>query len=277
MKTILIATDFSPAALNAGNYAADMALVIKANLVLLHTYLVPVSYAEVPVAVNILDILKDVELRLTRIKADLNERTGDRIKIETRVKAGTFFHELKTASEEIKPYAVVMGSQGTSATERFLFGGHTVHAMKYLDWPLITVPLEAHFSAVKKIGLACDFDKVVERIPVDEITLLVNDFNASLHVLNTGKRTVYNPEIVFESGLLQEMIGSLKPEYHFITNESIDEGILEFVDENNIDLLVVLPKRRSILNSLIHRSATKQFVLHSHVPVMAIHSHTFNH
>jgi nucleotide-binding universal stress UspA family protein len=277
MKTILIATDFSPAALNAAFYAADMALVINANLVLLHTYQVPVSYAEVPVAVNIQDIVKDAEMQLERVKVNLNERTGNKIKIDTRIKEGAFFHELNKLSEEIKPYAVVMGSQGTSSTERFLFGGHTVHAMKHLDWPLITVPLNAHFSAVKKIGLACDFDKVVERIPVDEIKLLVNDFNASLHVLNTGKKTEYNPEIVFESGMLQEMIGSLNPEYHFITNESTDEGILEFVDENSIDLLVVLPKRRGILENLLHRSATKQFVLHSHVPVMAIHGKPVHH
>ncbi len=271
MKTILIATDFSPAALNATNYAADMAQVIHANLVLLHTYQVPVSYAEVPVAVNMSDLVTDAEIRLNRIKDDLIIRTGNRINIETRIKEGAFFYELKTVCEALKPYAVVMGSQGTSAAERFLFGGHTVHAMQHLEWPLITVPTEVHFSSVKKIGLACDFEKVVDTIPVDEIKLLVNDFNASLHVLNTGKRTEYNPDIVFESGLLQEMIGSLDPKYHFITAGNTDEGIMDFVDKNNIDLLLVLPKRRGIVKKLLHRSSTKQFVLHSHVPVMAIH------
>lgn len=271
MKTILVATDFSPSALNAAYYAADMAIVIDANLVLFHTYMMPVSYAEVPLAVSIQDIVKDAEIQLARLKDDLNKRTGGKINTNTRLKEGSFFHELKTICEEIKPYAVVMGSQGTSAVERFLFGGHTIHAMKNLDWPLITVPLEAHFSAVKKIGLACDFDKVVERIPVDEIAMLVNDFKADLHVLNTGKKTEYNPEIVFESGLLQEMIGELKPEYHFITHNDTDKGILDFVEKNNIDLLLVLPKRRALLEQLLHRSHTRQFVLHSHVPVMALH------
>jgi len=31
MKTILVATDFSPAALNASNYAADMAMATQAT------------------------------------------------------------------------------------------------------------------------------------------------------------------------------------------------------------------------------------------------------
>ena len=164
-----------------------------------------------------------------------------------------------------------MGSQGTTAAERLLFGSHTVYAMKHLVWPLITVPPQAKFSAVKKIGLACDFNKVVETTPVDEIKTLVNDFHAELHVLNTGKKEVFNPELVFESGLLQEMLAALKPEYHFITNENTDEGIMDFAEKNNIDLLVVLPKRHGLLEKLFLKSHSKQLVLHSHVPVMALH------
>jgi nucleotide-binding universal stress UspA family protein len=38
MKTILIATDFSPAAFNAANYAAGMGRVCNADLSLLHIY-----------------------------------------------------------------------------------------------------------------------------------------------------------------------------------------------------------------------------------------------
>jgi nucleotide-binding universal stress UspA family protein len=271
MKTILIATDFSPAALNAATYATDMAQVIDANLILFHSYQVPVSYAEVPVAVNMSDLVKDAQTRMNQVKDELLKRSSNRINIDTRIQEGAFFYELKRICEAVKPYAVVMGSQGTSAVERFLFGGHAVHAMQSLDWPLITVPPAVHFSAVKKIGLACDFDKVVDTTPVEEIKMLVNDFNASLHVLNTGKRTEYNPDIVFESGMLQEMIGSLKPQYHFITAGNTDEGIMDFVEKNGIDLLLVLPKRRGILKKLVHKSTTKQFVLHSHVPVMAIH------
>ena len=36
MKTIILATDFSSAASNAANYAADMAVALKADLLLLN-------------------------------------------------------------------------------------------------------------------------------------------------------------------------------------------------------------------------------------------------
>ena len=271
MKTILVATDFSPAALNAANYAADMALAINADILLLHVYQIPVVYLEVPVAVNEEGIMQDAEKEILKLKKELIQKTGGKLNMETEVRMSIFFPELKTVCERIKPYTVVMGSQGKTAAERLLFGSHAVYAMKHLMWPLITVPLGATFSSVKKIGLACDFDKVVDTTPVDEIKILVNDFNAELHVLNTGKKEVFNPEIVFESGVLEEMLAPKKPNYHFITNQNTDEGIMDFAEKNHIDLLVVLPKRHGLLDKLIHKSHTKQLVLHSHVPVMALH------
>jgi len=271
MKTILVATDFSPSALNASHYAADMAMAISADVLLLHTYSLPVSFSEIPVTVSIQAIEQNAEHMVNELKNELTKRTAGKVKIKSQARAGAFFHELKVICENIKPYTVVMGSQGTTAMERLLFGSHAVHAMKHLEWPLITVPPEAKFSAVKKIGLACDFDHVVESVPVDEIKMLVDDFHAELHILNIGNKREFKPELIFESGLLQEMLVTLKPQYHFITHENIDEGIMNFAEKMNIDLLIVLPKRHGFADKLIHASHTKRFVLHSHVPVMAIH------
>ena len=271
MKKILVATDFSPAALNAANYAADMASAINAEIILFHVYHIPVSYSEIPVIVNEEEMIQNAENSINEVKEQLTQKTGGKLNISTEVKTGVFFQELKMVCERIRPYSVVMGSQGTTAAERLFFGSHTVHAMKNLLWPLITIPPEARFSFFKKVGLACDFDSVVDTTPVEEIKMLVNDFHAELHILNTGREKEFEPELVFESELLQEMLAALKPHYHFITNKDIDEGIIDFAEKNHIDLLVVLPKRHGLLDKLIHKSHTKQLVLHSHVPVMALH------
>ena len=271
MKKILVATDFSPAALNATNYAADMALAINADIILFHVYHIPVSYSEIPVVVNVEEMMQNAEQAINGVKEQLSQKTGGKLNIATEVKTGIFFPELKTVCERIRPYSVVMGSQGRTAAERLFFGSQAVYAMKNLMWPLITVPPEARFSFFKKVGLACDFEKVIDTTPVDEIKMLVNDFHAELHILNTGKEKEFKPEMVFESGLLQEMLVSLKPNYHFITDKDTDEGIIDFAEKNHIDLLIVLPKRHGLLDKLIYKSHTKQLVMHSHVPVMALH------
>ena len=271
MKTIIVATDFSPAALDAAAYAADMAVAVTADMLLLHVFAYPVSYTEIPLMVDTDSLKTDAEARLQRLKTKLIAETGNTLKIHIEVRMGQFFSELQFVCETIKPYTVVIGSQGTSAGERFLFGSHAAYAMKHLVWPLITVPLGAKFSSIKKIGLACDFNKVTRTIPIDEIKTLVKSFNAQLHVINTAKKETYDPGIFFESAMLEKLFKDLQPTYHFIENEDTDEGIMAFTEKNNIDLLVVIPKRHSLIDSLIHESHTKQLVLHSHVPVMALH------
>lgn len=271
MKTILVATDFSKTAHNAVNYAADMALSINANLLLLTVADLPLSYTEVPIVLGLEDIMRNTENDIKKLSEEVKLRMKGKINITTEVGMGFFNNELKQVCERVKPYAVVLGSQGKSETEHILFGSHATRAVSELDWPVITVPPNAVFSSIKKIGLASDLTKVVETTPMDEIKMLVSDFNAELHILNTGQKEVFSDDIVFESGLMQEMAMTLKPKFHFIANDNTEEGIINFVDKNNIDLLIVLPKRHSFLKKLVHKSHSKQLVLHSHAPVMAIH------
>jgi len=143
--------------------------------------------------------------------------------------------------------------------------------MKHLTWPVITVPPGAGFSSIKNIGLAFDFAKMIEEIPIEEIKSLLKDFNASLHVLNTAKQDEFDANIVFESSMLEEVMKPFKPNCHFITSDDVDKGIMDFADKNNIDLLMVLPKRHGLVERLMHKSLSKQMVLHSHIPVMALH------
>jgi nucleotide-binding universal stress UspA family protein len=268
-KTILVATDFSAASLHAADYAADIALAIDADICLLHTYEITISYAEVIVFMD--EMMSDVGNQLNNVKEMLFKRNYGKTRIITKIVRGTFFEQLSKTCESIKPYAVVMGSQGLSASQRFFFGSHTVYALQHLTWPLITVPKAAEFTAIRKIGLACDFENIIDTVPVEVIKMLLHDFSAELEVLNTGKVNEYRPETVFGATLLRKIFGAIKYTYHFIIDEKADEPVMDFAEKNNIDLLIVLPKRHSLLDKLIHKSHSKHFVLFSKIPVMALH------
>jgi nucleotide-binding universal stress UspA family protein len=271
MKTILVATDFSPAARNAANFAADLAVACKADLYLLHIYQMPLLFLEVPLPVTTDAMMEDTHKEILRLKNELENKTGGLVKIHAEIRMGTFFADLKTVCEHIDPYYVVMGSQGTTAAERLLFGSHTVAAMKQLRWPLVAVPLKAVFSSIKKIGLAWDFYQVTDAMPLDDIKTLAMSCNAGLEILNTGLEGEFKPEIVIESGILRKRLAPLEPNFRFITNADTAEAIIEFVDKNGIDLLIVFPRPHDLLDKLVHTSVSKELILHSHTPVLAIH------
>jgi nucleotide-binding universal stress UspA family protein len=90
-------------------------------------------------------------------------------------------------------------------------------------------------------------------------------------VLNTGSGQAFSQEMVFESGMLQEMLEAVRPFYHFIAHAKLEEGINEFVAANQLDILVVLPKRHGFFERMFHVSQTKQLALHCHIPILALH------
>jgi nucleotide-binding universal stress UspA family protein len=271
MKTILVATDFSPASNNAATYAMDMAMATNAHIVLLHVYQKPVTYPEVPVDYTEEDARLDAQESIGKQRDKILGECSEVVAVRTVLKEGDFVEELEKECAESQPDLVVMGSQGTTALERLVFGSHAVAAMKNLQWPMITVPLKARYNNIKNIGLACDFADVEATVPAEEIKQLVNEFKASLHVLNLAKKDRYDSKLVYGSGQLHRLLCDTPHEYHFLTNRDVDQGIAAFAEENKIDLLVVMPKTHGLIDKLLHRSHTKQLVLHCPVPVMALH------
>jgi nucleotide-binding universal stress UspA family protein len=274
MKTIIVPTDFSPIATNAMNFAADMAVNINASLMLLHVYQVPVSMTDVPVVmVSTEELKKSSESKLQEIKDALTNAKSGKIKIYSEARMGDVSDELEDVCKRIQPFAVIMGTRGATGVERILFGSTTLTAIRHLKWPVIVVPPGKEYgTGIKKIGFACDFDKVVETTPIEFIKNMVEEFKAELHVLNVdheGKN--FKPGIPEESLMLHTLLQDLNPNYHFIDHADVEDGINEFVDKNNIDLLIAIPKKHKLLDGLFKKNSTKQLVTQSHVPVMCVH------
>ncbi|MCX8019776.1 MAG: universal stress protein [Chitinophagaceae bacterium] len=274
MKAIIVSTDFSPAATHAMHYALDMAMKIQASVIFYHAYQVPVSYSDVPLMlVSVEELKQSAGEKLDELKNNAERITSGKIKIYTELRMGDVIDELQNLCEHIKPFAVVMGTKGASGLERVLFGSNTLTAIRHLTWPVICVPPGKLFGeGIKKIGFACDFKNVVETTPADVIINFTKEFGAELHVLNVDYRDrSFRPDTPEQSALLHTLLQEANPQYHFIEHEDIEDGINDFAEKNNLDLIIAIPKKHKLLESLFKPSSTRQLVFESRVPVMCIH------
>ncbi len=274
MKTIIIPTDFSPAATCAMNYGVDMAKTIGASVLLFHVYSVPAGMADIPMlAISIEKTQTDAETMIASLKEKLEHITSGQVKIETEAVMGDVQHELDEVCKRVKPFAVVMGSCGATGLERVFFGSTTVSAVRHLVSPVIAVPVGTEYgTGVKKIGFACDFRDVVETTPANEIIYLVKELNAELHVLNVDQSSGQpTQDTTKQIGLLKKMLEELKPTYHFIENKDVEDGINHFAETNNLDLVLIIPKKQKLLENIFKVSSSKQMIFHSHIPVMCVH------
>lgn len=274
MKTIIIPTDFSPVATNALYYGIDMAKAIDSSVMLVHIYNIPIAFSEVPVLLISVEELKNAaETRLADLKKEVELISPGKITVLTETRMGNIVDELENICSEVKPFAVVMGSSGASGIEKVLFGSTTLSVIKHLTWPVIVVPPGKGFGkGIKKIGLASDFTNVVNTTPAPFIKELVKELNAELHVLNVDYHNRhFDDSKREESRDLHDMLEPVNPEYHFIENKSIEDGITEFAGKNDLDLLITLPKKHSLLEGIFKTSASRQIVFQSHIPVLCLH------
>lgn len=271
MKKILVAIDYSFASINAAKYAVELAVDIQADIILFNVYQLPASSTHLASFLTLEEKHQNAELKLDAVKSELDILTQGKLDILNLIKTGSFFNVLQETCEEINPDLVIIGSQGTTASERLILGGHAVHAMIHLNCAIISIPVKASYNKINKIALASEFENTVESIPVSLITKLVNTLQAKLYIVHADKMGKGNLEAFYKSKIFQQTFDIPKPEIHFITVEKIDKGIMDFVEDNQIDLLIVLPKHRDSLQTLFHSSNTKQFVLHCQVPVMTLH------
>ncbi|NOT49970.1 MAG: universal stress protein [Chitinophagaceae bacterium] len=274
MKTIIAPTDFSPISVNAVNFAADMAVALDASLLLFNVYNIPVPYGEVPVAlVSVDEIKKSSEAELEVLKRDIMHVASGKLKVYTESIMGNTVDELEELCKKVKPLAVVMGAKGTSGLETILFGSTTLTAIRHLTWPVICVPPGKEYgNGIKKIGFACDFKQVAETIPVEPIKEMVKEFHAELHIINVDHDDKhFKPDTPEESWQLHDMFTDLNPQYHFIDHPDVEEGINKFAEENNLDLIIAIPKKHKLLEGLFSKRNTKKLVFHSHIPVMCVH------
>ncbi len=271
MKTVVVPVDFSPVSENAIHYALNMANHIQAEVLLFHVYQIPVTMSDVPVnQVTNEELHNDAVEQIEELKKSiLHIRIGN-VPVETEVRRGNIVDELESLCRKVKPFAIIMGTKGSSEVERIIFGSTALTVIRDFTWPVIIVPPGTLYKPIGKIGFACDFRQVLDTTPTPNIIEMVKTFNAELHVLNVdhGK---HRKDEERESEILHRLLQGLNPQYHTIQNENVEDGINEFAEKHNLDLLITIPRKQRLLDTLFRRSHTRKLVFESHVPIMCIH------
>ena len=269
MKPILVTTDFSTVSANATKYAADMALAMNATLHILHVLKLPVSISEVPLTEDVFNEMEENGKNdLNKLKETLEKQTAGKISIFTLLETGDVEYYIEEFCKRNPPFAVVMGIKKNN-TERFMFGSSSLFAVKHLPYPLIIVPENAQFHSIKKIVLACDLSSTLESFPISYLKELQQIFHASFDVLNVNTKQINDLSTSSEFMSLRDMIRDLYPTYYFNIANTVEEGISQFLQENDADLLLLIPKKHGFFE--LHQSHTKKMALKSEVPIMAIH------
>ncbi len=276
MQTILVPVDFSTTAKNAAVYAAGLAGEMNCKkIILYHAYQVPVSTDASMGAVDLVgmnEISKGSKEGLELAANNLRGICSADIAIDTVSECSLLISGIIDISKKNKVDLIVMGITGGDKLEEVIIGSNAVHVAKHAEVPVIIVPADAKFTEIKNILLACDFKKVAETTPVEPIKKMLDATDAKLFVLNVDSENKgFSAETPFESLMLDTLLHGYNPEYHFMDGTDFTQAINRFAVDNNIDLIITIPKKHGLFEGLFKRSHTKALAFHTHVPMMVVH------
>ncbi|MEC4116037.1 universal stress protein [Myroides phaeus] len=275
MKKILFPTDFSETANNALIYALRMAENQKATLFVLHAYEMPVISATAnPVMVQ--DVYKTIELsnfenfkdQVPQIRDIAKKHNLDHVPMHFILEEGFLNTILKKRVKEEDIDLVVMGTNGNSGLDKKLLGSNTANAISTLDVPVLSIPHDAIFDGIDSIAFTTLFT-AQDKVTLEKILKIAKGFDATVKCVHvaTAKDRV-------EASIIESWKANYKDEnikFYIVDSNDVEKSVFEFLDTENIDLLVSVKRNRSFFEKLFTSSMTKKLSYHNYVPVLAFH------
>jgi len=257
---IIVPTDFSPASINAAQFAAKMlAGQYEATLILYHVY-------------NSENDAAEAKSNLRELKDRLIDDTI--VKIETVAeKSDGFIDSLDKKVRYMDAALVVMAVTDKSKLEQVISSSNSLHMIERNLCPVLVIPQTAKYNEIKNVALASDFKDVQNSIPIVPVKKVLGIFNPHLHIVNINSEIYIslNEGYLEQRRLMQEMFEEFHPEFYFITTFDFHETLRQFIDDKNIDLVLTFPRKHSFINNLIKGNNTKKLVFESSIPVLAAH------
>lgn len=275
MNNILVPCDFSETSKNALNYAIALAKNLSANMMLLHVAQLPAMNSE-------FGLTSYAMPNNNEENKNFLEELASEIKQENpNISEVTCYTEIGNATDIIVAYSrnydvtfTVMGisGHGNKLMKAFL-GSTAVHVSKETITPLIIIPPDVTYNKIQNVAFACDYDEHIESntslLQVKALSAILGSTLSVLHVVPE------NHDLnIKESHIDSYVEHSLENATHktfIITDNDVSEGLLEFVENHEIDAIILEPKKHSFFHNLFYPSITNEIAFNSPVPVITMH------
>lgn len=286
IRRILVPVDFSLHSENAAQYALHIAGHLKADIKLVNAYLNPMgtpqTYLEsYSYQVNLDSVIREVEeetyksleAMAGRLKKTIKEEDIKGVHIRFDLFKGNAVDTTLAEAEEYKPGLIIMGTRGNDLAGLRTYSSITAHLIQKAKIPVLAVPSDFNaqkFQSPKRVLYATNFDDT-DFSALRRLVALVKPFGAKIYCVHAA---LEESHILDEVQLrkirtyLYESMDEYNIECGLLETLDIQEGLEDFIEEQKIDVLAVNTRKRNFITRLFKRSMTRQFLFHSHIPLL---------
>src|SRR5690606_14614761 len=218
--------------------------------------------------INQVYMIELVEKRKRQLEEIEAQHQNKPYQFKTRLLFGNPYAGISREISDIKADLVVMGSKGSSGLEELLIGSNTEKVVRHAKCPVITVKQPVHADNIKKIIFASDFGDLNSTV-IQHIKSLQELLGAELSLVKINTPSFFETsrdsrqkmdEFVTQHGLnnTQAVI---------YNSSSEEEGIIEYAEEINADMIAMATHGRTGFMHLLSGSIAEDVVNHAKRPV----------
>ena len=275
MKTILYATDYSQQSISGLKFAHSLALKLKAQLIALHVFDIPISLAS-PVTVSYMKrekrLFVEHRVKLENFCAD---HLGEQIKklkpIIVVDEDGSVISGIQEKALRANADLIVVGKKGASKTKEFFLGSTPKGLYNKTSCPVLTIPTGATTEHLSNIVYASDFEQS-DVFAIRKLTKIAEAFDATIKVIHITTKEEYagDQQMEWFKELLQENVDYSKIEFNLIYSETIFEDLQKFLVEAKADVLAMLERSEEIaIKRFFHRDLVKRMHNDIDIPLLS--------
>lgn len=288
-RQILAAVDFSEDAKKAARLAFNLAQHLKAELVIMHSYLSPLRFA-VPIGdfypVNPAPLLQNKEFEQTANKKfknfiselahEVGKKEWDELNPAYILKSGYANEDILAYAEEHHPRLIVLGRGGDKSWPGAI-GNVSSDIMLNARVPVLVVPKEMKSEKISDFKLflyATNFD-ANDFAALDKLMGILGNFDAKLTCAHVGQPDLYGWDIARLEGMkdiLHKKYAEKEFECKLIMGNNVFETLESYLEDEEVDVLALTTHRRNIISRLFHPSLAKKMVFHTHTPILVFHA-----
>jgi nucleotide-binding universal stress UspA family protein len=281
MKTYLVPVDFSATSIHAAEYAATLSKQTDVKkIILLHSYYISVYQSVLPTPDMVIiteDVIEDETNTKTKELEQLSSKilkvARQGVEVEAKISRLALTRAVLETIYDEKADLVLLGSNGLNSESNSHVGINAINISKLSPVPVVVVPPACYCEPVKRVVMACDFQKITETFPLEPLQRMLNRHDVELLVVNIDKQAKHknaDAQQLAEESVLYKILKEYDPQYFYNESEDVINGILDFAKSHHAQLVIALPHKYSFFQSLLHNSISKQLAVHSALPVLLL-------
>ena len=271
MKKILVPTDFSKPSEYASKLAAAIAKKPNSEVHLLHMIEIPTGVVDmtgsrsfsIPESMLYIRKVRDKLLSYKQQFFPENDNIKHAIRFQTP------YNGIRDYSKKINADLIIMGSKGHTELEEIIIGSNTEKVVRNSEIPVLVTKKDGNNFSPKNLIFASSFKPNKNQV-FNRFLDFASNFDSKIHLLK-----INTPQKFENTKETKQKIENFITKYNLnnysinvYNDSSIEEGILNFSNEINADIIAIATHGRSGLAHIFNGSITKNLSKASIKPML---------